>query len=269
MAGDFLLYGSTGYVGRAVAELALERGVRPVLAGRSVSALEEQASALGFDYRVVAVEDAAGLDAVLSEVPVALNCAGPFMHTAAPVVDACLRTGTHYLDITGEPPIYDLMAARNDLAVSKGLMILPSVGFDVVPTDCLAAHLVQQLPTATHLSLAFHQLGPAALPPGTLNTLVELIPLGSNKQHRVDGRVVIAKRRKTRMIDFGDGPVKASMLTWGDVFTAYTSTGVPNIENYVVFPDAMIKQMDLTERIRPVFRFRAIRKAVSESDEGC
>jgi short subunit dehydrogenase-like uncharacterized protein len=259
-ASDFVLYGSTGYVGRAVAELAVEQGLRPLLAGRNHSTVTQQASHLGLEARVFDLDGSTALDAALAGVPVVLNCAGPYLSTYRPIVDACLRSGTHYLDITGEPPVYEAIAARDKAATSNGVMLLPGVGFDVVPTDCLAAHLKQRLPTATHLTLAFYPQGPAALPPGTLKTLIDLIPQGSNKQRRSNGRIeVVPGARKTRMIDFGSGPVQASMLTWGDVYLAYRSTGIPNIEDYTVLPAAMARQMDVTERMRSVFRIAAIR----------
>jgi short subunit dehydrogenase-like uncharacterized protein len=256
---DFLLYGSTGYVGRAAAQLAVERGLQPILSGRSAAALEQQASDLGLNYRVASVDDEASLDTAMAGTPVVLNCAGPFIRTAAPILDACLRTNTHYLDITGEPPVYEMVSSRDAAAKNEGVMLLPSAGFDVVPTDCLAAYLKQRLPTATHLALSFRAKGPAGLPPGTLNTMIELIPYGSNKQHRVDGEVVAASTRKTRMIDFGEGEEVASMMTWGDIILAHKSTGIPNIEDYLVFPSEMVKGMDLVDRIRPLFKVPLVR----------
>lgn len=148
-------------------------------------------------------------------------------------------------------------------------MLLPGAGFDVVPTDCLAAHLKPRLPTATHLTIAFHPQGPAALPPGTLNTLIESIPLESNREHRVDGRLeVVSGRRKTRMVDFGSGPVEASLLTWGDVHLAYRSTGIPNIEDYAVIAPAMARQMDLSERLRPLFKIPLVRELAKRTQRG-
>jgi short subunit dehydrogenase-like uncharacterized protein len=266
---DFMLYGSNGYVGRAVAELAIEHDLRPMLCGRDESAVNRQANELGMEARVFGLDDEASLNAALAAVPVVLNCAGPFLSTHRPLVDACLRTGTHYLDITGEPPVYEAIAARDDEAGANGVMLLPGVGFDVVPTDCLAAHLKRRLPTATHLTLAFHPEGPAALPPGTLKTLIDLIPLGSNKERRVDGRLeVVSGRRPTRMIDFGSGPIKASLLSWGDIHQAYRSTGIPNIEDYAVLPPGMGRQMDVTEKLRPLFRIAAVREAAKRTIRG-
>jgi short subunit dehydrogenase-like uncharacterized protein len=265
---DFLLYGATGYVGRAVAELAVERGLRPLLAGRSATSLEPQAGELDVEYRVVALDDPDTLAGAMATVPVVLNCAGPFVHTFEPIVDACLATGTHYVDITGEPPVYASIATRHDAAESAGVMLLPGAGFDVVPTDCLAAHLVRRLPTATHLTLAFSQHGPAGLPPGTLNTMIEMLAYGSSAQHRVDGAVVTATPRKKRMVDFGDGPVPVSMLTWGDVFVAYRSTGIPNIDDYAAFPPGLFRQMDLIDRVRPLFRMTPIRNLAKKAQRG-
>jgi len=105
-ASDFVLYGSTGYVGRAVADLAVEQGLRPMLAGRNEATVSKQADDLGLEARVFDLDDSAALDAALAEVPVVLNCAGPYLSTFRPIVEACLRSGTHYLDITGEPPVY-------------------------------------------------------------------------------------------------------------------------------------------------------------------
>jgi len=269
MAGNFLLYGSNGYVGHAIAELAVDLGLRPVLAGRNAATIGPLAEELALDHRVASLDDNTALDAALADIAVVLNCAGPFVYTFEPLVEACLRTGTHYLDITGEPPVYESIAARSERAKSLGVMLLPGAGFDVVATDCLAAHLAARLPTATHLTLAFHQQGPAAAPPGTLRTLVEMMAFGSSKQHRVDGRVVKASgRRKTRSIDFGQGPVKASMMTWGDIFQAYHSTGIPNIEDYIVIPPDIARQTDLSERIRPLFRFRVVRSLAKKTLHG-
>ena len=265
---DFLLYGSTGYVGRAAADLAVDRGMQPILSGRNPETLEKQASDLGLEFRVASVDDDSSLDAALADTRVVLNCAGPFIRTAAPILDACLRTNTHYLDITGEPPVYEMASIRDTAAKRAGVMLLPSAGFDVVPTDCLSAYLKQRLPTATTLTLAFRTKGPAGVPPGTLNTMIEMIPYGSNKQHRVDGTVVAASTRKTRTIDFGEGEEAATMMTWGDVILAYKSTGIPNIEDYLVLPPETVKQMDLVDKIRPLFKVPFVREMAKKQLRG-
>lgn len=253
-----MLYGATGFVGAAAAERAVRMGMRPILAGRNADQLSALASRLGVEHRVLALDDPAKVRAVLADAAVVLHCAGPFLHTSRQMVDACLETGTHYLDITGELPVYEAIAARDAEAKARGVMLLPGVGFDVVPTDCLALHLKQRLPTATRLTLAFYSEGPAGLPPGTQRTAIELLPFGNRV--RRDGRLDRSSvAMKTRMIDFGTGPVLTTQLTWGDVFTAHHSTGIPNIEDYTVFPPAVQKQLALMARFRPLFRIGALR----------
>jgi short subunit dehydrogenase-like uncharacterized protein len=80
-----------------------------------------------------------------------LCAAGPFSATSRPVADACLRNRVHYLDITGEIDVFEALAARDAEAKARGIMLLPGVGFDVAPSDCLAAHLKRRLPDANDL----------------------------------------------------------------------------------------------------------------------
>ena len=259
MRSGFLLYGSTGFVGDAIARAAVQRGMRPVLAGRDAAKLRAQAAELGLPHRVFALGDADAMESALRDVAAVLHCAGPFVHTSAPMLEACLRTGTHYLDITGEIPVYEAIAARDSDAKARGIMLLPGVGFDVVPTDCLAAHLKRRLPSATRLALGFHSAGPAQLPPGTANTFVEIARYGTLV--RRNGRLELAPRGgPPRMIDFGDGPEIVTRVTWGDIFVAYYSTGIANIENFIAVPAEMRRMMRMVDFIRPLFQFAPVRK---------
>lgn len=240
---SFLLYGSTGFVGSAIARLALQQGLHPIVAGRDADKIKTQAAELSMEHRVFRLDDGSAIEKALKEATVVLHCAGPFIHTSKAIADACLRTGTHYLDITGEVPVYEALAARDAEAKTSGVMLLPGVGFDVVPTDCLAAHLKQRLPTASHLTLAFHSDGPAGLPPGTVRTMIEMMPYGTRV--RRNGQLQNASReRRTRLIDFGRGPIQATCLSWGDIFMAYHSTGIPNIEEYAVLRERTVKLTD-------------------------
>lgn len=252
----FLLYGANGYVGEAIARLAVETGLRPIIAGRNAVQLAALATELGVEHRVFAL--APGNEKHLDGVRVVLHCAGPYIHTFEPMVTACLRARTHYLDLTGEIPVYEGVAAHDDEAKRQGVMLLPGAGFDVVPTDCLALHLKQRLPTATRLTLAFRTQGPGGLPPGTQRTVIEMLPYGNRVRRH--GRLEVPGRGvKTRMIDFGEGPVMATRLTWGDVFMAYYSTGIPNIEDYLVLPESTRRQMAKLDYLRPLFRIPMLR----------
>ena len=183
-----------------------------------------------------------------------LNCAGPFKYTAESIANACLRCGAHYLDITGEIPVFEALQARDAEAKARKVMLLPGVGFDVVPTDCLALHLKQRLPTATRLTLAFQTRGPAGLPPGTQRTALELLQYGVRV--RRDGKLTQPEKSdKTISVDFGDGSMIPQLSPWGDVFTAYFSTGVPNIEDYVAAPPSLQRLMTFGRAVAPLLTF--------------
>ncbi len=102
-----MIYGANGYTGRLVAELAVARGHRPVLAGRRGEPVAALAAQRGLEHRRVDLTGTAGLRGALADVALVAHCAGPFSVTAAPMVAACLATGTHYLDITGEAAVFE------------------------------------------------------------------------------------------------------------------------------------------------------------------
>ena len=236
MTEGWLLYGANGYTGELIARRALAAGERPVLAGRSAESVGRLAAELGLEPRVFALDDPAAVDRGLAGMKAVLHCAGPFSRTAAPMADACLRARVHYLDITGEIEVFEGMAARHESALRAGVTLLPGVGFDVVPSDGLAAHLQRRLPSATHLALGFQ--GSAHLSRGTATTMAENLHRGGAV--RREGRIVpVPAAWKTRVIDFGAGPVPAITIPWGDVATAYHTTGIPNIEVYMAAPRSM------------------------------
>lgn len=236
MLSEFLLYGANGYTGSLIASMAVGQGLRPILAGRDSDKIKQQAITLGLEHRSFALNDSDAMDRVLKEVTAVLHCAGPFSHTSKPMVDGCLRTGTHYLDITGEVEVFEALARRDNEAKAAAVMLLPGAGFDVVPSDCLAAHLKTRLPSASRLTLGIQGLGRVSR--GTATTVVEKIDQGGLV--RRDGKLVpVPTAWKTRVIDFGRGPVTATTIPWGDVSTAFYSTGIPNIEVYAATPTAL------------------------------
>jgi len=233
MSSNFLLYGASGYTGSLIARLAVQRGLRPILAGRNSTKIAPLSTQLGLEYRAFSLDDDAAVDEALADVVAVLHCAGPFSHTSKPMVSGCLRTKRHYLDITGEVAVFEAIAARNHDAKAAGIMLLPGVGFDVVPSDCLAAHLKTRLPSATRLALGFQALGKISR--GTATTMVEAQNQGGLVRR---GGVLtpVPAAWKTRLIDFGQGAVEATTIPWGDVSTAFYSTGIPDIEVYAAFP---------------------------------
>ncbi|MBI3944213.1 MAG: saccharopine dehydrogenase NADP-binding domain-containing protein [Chloroflexi bacterium] len=231
-----MIYGANGYTGNLVARLALQRGFHPILAGRNRQKIAPLAAELGLEFRVFPLDNPTAVASALQDVTVVLHCAGPFRYTAHPMVEGCLQTGTHYLDITGEIDVLETLATRDTEAREAGIMLLPGAGFDVVPTDCLAAFLKSRLPSATYLTLAFQsQSNPSH---GTATTMVDHIDQGG--AIRRNGRLIkVPIGWKTRPINFGYGSIPAMLLPWGDVTTAYHSTGIPNIEIYAALPHGL------------------------------
>lgn len=228
MNGRIMVYGATGYTGKLVARAAKARGLNPLLAGRNAAKLKAVAEPLGFEYRAFDLENSAALDAALLEVQAVLHIAGPFSQTSRPMLDACIRTKRHYLDITGEIDVLEACAARNAEAKAAGIVVLPGVGFDVVPSDCLAAHMKERMPDAVSLTLAIGGL--EKMSRGTAKSSMESV--GNPVRVRREGRIAVQWPPARRSFDFGNGARPAIAVGWGDVATAYHSTGIPEIAVY-------------------------------------
>lgn len=255
----FLIYGANGYTGRLIADEAARRGLTPIVAGRREGPVREVGERHGFEVRVFDLDG--DLAPHLDGVAAVLLAAGPFSRTSAPVVKACLAAGIHYLDITGEIRIFEACQAQRDQARRAGSVILPGVGFDVVPTDCLAASLAAALPDATDLELAFRAIGsPSA---GTAKTMVEGLPEGGAV--REDGRIrKVPAAYRTRRIPFRDKERLAVSIPWGDVSTAYHSTGIPNITVYMAAAPRMIQAMKLSRPLAPLFALDPVQRLLGK-----
>ncbi len=243
MKNKFLIYGANGYTGELITRFAAERGLWPILAGRNEAKISELAAKYGFEYRVFSLDDTAKLDAALQEVDMVLHCAGPFSVTSLPMVKACIRNQKHYTDITGEISVFETCASFDKKAQEAGVMVMPGVGFDVVPSDSLAVHLKDRLPTATHLSLAFYGMG--RMSHGTQATMT--MNVGKGGAIRKDGKITsVPAAWKTRDINFGEVTKTGVTIPWGDVSTAFYSTGIPNIEVFTIIPPSVVKTMKMT-----------------------
>ena len=230
MQNSFLLYGANGYTGELIARYAHEYNLQPILAGRNKEALTVLAAKLSLPYKVIDLDDTPALLAALKEVRVVVHAAGPFQFTAKQMVEACLKTSTHYLDINGDVAVFEMLKQYDTAAKHAGIMIMPGVGFDVVPTDCLALLLKKLLPDAVKLQLAFAMTG-GGLSHGTATTMANR--LGEGGAVRKDGKIVtIPLGKKGMWVDFGEKKLFVMSIPWGDVSTAYFTTGIPNIETY-------------------------------------
>ncbi len=223
----FLLYGANGYTGQLIAASAKDLGLQPVLAGRNAESIQVLAELYGFEYRIFDLSDPATIDAGIAGMTVVLHTAGPFVHTARPMMEACLRKKVHYLDITGEISVFEMAHGFDAAARTAGILLLSGAGFDVVPTDCAALLLKNKLPDATHLRLAFATMG-GSISHGTSMTMAE--GLGQPGTERRAGHLVsVPLGRHTWEVSTGDRTIFTMSIPWGDVSTAWYSTGIPNI----------------------------------------
>jgi short subunit dehydrogenase-like uncharacterized protein len=249
---EWMIYGANGYTGRLVAAEARRRDLKPVLAGRRAGPIEKLAAELGLPVRVFGLDDAPAAAAAIADMAVVANCAGPFAATSAPMIDACLRSRAHYVDITGEIDVFLAAQRRHSDAHAAGIVICPGVGFDVIPTDCMAAVLKETLPDATHLVLAFDARGPMSL--GTARTMVRSLRLGK-RGSRVRRNGVLEEvppAQSWRNIDFAGGSATTIAIPWGDLATAWFSTGIPNIETYAAVPRAAVIASRALNWVRPL-----------------
>ena len=225
---QWMIYGATGYTGQLVAAEAVAAGLRPVLAGRSAQKLALMADHLDLRPHAFGLDTVDRIAAGLEDIQVVVHCAGPFSRTALPMFEACLLSGTHYVDITGEIAVFEAMAARDAEAGAAGIMVLPGAGFDVVPSDCLIADLAGRHPGGHVLRLGLSIRGGASR--GTIRTALESVNDFRIRRRGVITRVAPGSLRHP--FDFGDGPAESLVSVLADVSTAWWSTGIANIETY-------------------------------------
>ncbi|MFD2229164.1 saccharopine dehydrogenase family protein [Alkalimarinus sediminis] len=251
MSQSWLIYGAYGYSAQLIAQEAKRRGLTPILAGRDEAKVKTVATRLKFDYRVFDLSDPQAVAEQLADIALVIHCAGPFSHTSKPMIEACIRSSTHYFDITGEIDVFEYAHSDvvNGRAKAAGIVVCPGVGFDVIPTDCVARVLSEAMPDATHLTLGFS--GGSALSPGTAKSSVE--GLANGNKVRSNGEIV-SSGVNTRTIDFGKGPRNAMNIAWGDVSTAFYSTGIPNIEVYIPASSKTIRMVKLAGLLKPALR---------------
>ena len=230
MKENFLIYGAYGYTGQLITELAVKKGLKPILAGRNKEKTKDLAQKWGLEYLAFDLSDKESLIDALKKVKMILHCAGPFSLTTPQVLESCLETKTHYLDITGEIEVFEFLAQKHTQAQEAGITLLPGVGFDVVPSDCLALFLKKSLPDAKYLELAFMGLG--GISRGTALTMALNIDKGG--AIRKDGKIIPVKTAfEIKEIDYGFRKAASLTIPWGDVATAYHSTQIPNIKVFM------------------------------------
>lgn len=263
----WLLYGAYGYTGTLVTEEAVKRGHRPVLAGRDAGKLQRLAKQYGLEYQVLSLENEEALTSAVTQFDLLFHAAGPFVHTSAPMVRACLAGRTHYLDITGEIPVFEEVFSLDQQARERGVALISGVGFDVVPSDSLAGYLAQKHQGAISLELAFTTLG--RFSPGTAKTALEGLPKGGMR--RRDSRYEpFPIGRGVKKIKFSDGRARSALpIPWGDLATGFRTTGIPNITTYMAISSSQERYLGyiaaVAQRLMAAKSFRRLAQRLVES----
>lgn len=243
----WMLYGATGYTGVLLAEEAVRRGHRPLLAGRSAEKLMPLAERLGLEYRAVGLGDHEVLVQALEDVELVLHVAGPFSQTSAPMIRACLAAGAHYLDMTGEISVFENTYGHDEAAKAKGVALISGVGFDVIPTDCLARYVADKVPDANRLDIAMHAITNTS--PGTTKTQLEIVA-GGGLARRDGWLVPYPLGSGARRVHFSHGEKQVVAGPLADLSSAYRATRVPNITTYIVLPPVLAT---IATRATPLF----------------
>jgi short subunit dehydrogenase-like uncharacterized protein len=233
-----LIYGSTGYTGELIAREAARRGLDTVVAGRNAARVQQLASDLGVEGRSFDLSDAEVTRRGLSGVSVVLNVAGPFAVTSAPLLEAALSVGAHYLDTTAELGAFLHSEAADAAAREAGTMVMSGTGWDVVPSDALAARTAARVADPISLVIALKlfvgtpgERIPLLFSQGSITSAAGFADyVGSI---RAAGVLTRRSDEPTPPIDFGFGPEEVSPAPMGDLVTAWKSTGIPNIEVFV------------------------------------
>ncbi|MBK7561232.1 MAG: saccharopine dehydrogenase NADP-binding domain-containing protein [Chitinophagaceae bacterium] len=273
-SNTFLLYGANGYTGELIARYAQQFNLQPILAGRRKEVIEPLATKLNLPFRIFDMNDAPALQAALKEVKAVIHAAGPFQFTARQMIEACLITGTHYLDINGDISVFEMIKRYDAAAKKAGIMLLPGAGFDVVPTDCVALQLKKLLPDAVALQLAFATLG-GGLSHGTATTMAT--KLGEGGAVRKGGKIIRTSLGKKGMwVDFGVKKLFVMSIPWGDISTAFFTTGIPDIETYtgiakktynILKGQAMFNWLLRTNFVRNYIKKKIDKRPAGPSDE--
>lgn len=165
MAGKIVLFGATGFTGRLTAQALVERGIKPVLAGRNLTKLQQLAGNLGtgIDCRMANASDPSSVAALLDKGDVLISTVGPFSIHGESALQAAIQRGAHYVDSTGEPGFIRRVFEQDRPAKASGSILLTAFGYDYVPGHAAGGHALQHAgPLATRVDVGYFWTGSGA-----------------------------------------------------------------------------------------------------------
>jgi len=251
---NWMLYGCTGYSGKLIARECYRQGLKPILAGRSESKVKLVAEELDFEYRVFDLTDTQQVEDALADCFMVFNAAGPFTQTCGPILDACLKQSVHNLSLVGEIPLLESLQQYDQAAKDAGITIAVGLGYDVIPTDCLANTLKECMPDATHLAIMMQ--GASHMSPGSTKEMIE--QLGEQPFWARKNGELLESKATTKKIDVGLGDTLAMTIAWGDISSTYFSTKIPNIEVYATLSRVEVWMMQAISTLKPIIRVKRV-----------
>lgn len=227
-----LIYGAAGYTGRLASEHANSLGLDFVVAGRAESSKTTNLAAeLGVPSRLFCLDEPKLIDLALQDISVLLNCAGPFLRTAEPLMEACIRNKVHYLDVAAELDSYKLAEKHDQAAKEANVMLLPGCGGSVTMLGCLAGHAVERVKNPLSIDISLYVSGSVSR--GSAISAAE--NMSADCFQRLNGELVKREPGNTIQLDFdnGEGDVTNYQVTLPDVITIGKSTSVPNVRTFM------------------------------------
>lgn len=262
---EWMIYGATGFTGALVVAEAVRRGHRPLLAGRSAERLAPIADKYDLPFAAFDLTDAAALASAVAQVKVVYHCAGPFVETAQPMIQACLHAGVHYLDITGEIPVYQYLFAQQADPRSAAITAISGVGYDLIPSDGLLRYVAEQVPAPTHAQIVIGAFassgGGIGASAGTVKSLVGLsaeLGMVVRRDNQLVQRWPDSRRFRTL-----DGDKSALAIPWGDVEMGYHTAAIPNITCYLTLPRLTQLGMQMSMFAAPLLKIKAARASLN------
>ncbi len=241
MQKKWMIYGAYGFTGSLLAKIAADKGFKPVLAGRDALKTKRLALSLGLDFKVFSLDEDSIIEKNLKDIDLLYNLAGPYCKTAPTMVEACLRTKTHYMDLTGDIEIYDFLYSLDKVAIENEILIMPGVGFNVIATECVAAHTVQKLSTCDHLDIVMAtQAKPSK---GTFKQMIALLPRGGYEieNHELKRRNIGKSDIKIKYPDKRRTPFSIPI---GELIACHKSLNIANIRVHYAMSSSWVRMTE-------------------------
>lgn len=264
MKARVLLYGVEDYAGALISRRAAASGFAHIAAGRDIAGVASHSNALarrhgGFaEPRIFGLADKTRLATQLDDVAVLVNCSPLFSQTAPALLDACLASHTHYVDLCTTRSDFSGVLARDAEAKAAGIVLVPGANFDIAAADAMSARLATMLPTAQSLTVA---LGRNPLSRAQAHDLVEAC------------RAEASAAQRTLDVDFGSGDEKTFLAPWRCESLAAARRGpYLTVESFEAFHPALARaatQPGLRRwMFRRGFRLASLKRKIAGRGDG-